>query len=357
MKAHSIPFILMLCFMNCTQSNPTIPLYIGTYTDGDSEGIYRLQFNTETGELSDMQLAAKSSNPSYITFSPDRANLYVVNENDPGEVSSYKLNTDGSLDFINSVSSEGAAPCHISVNKTGDIAAVSNYTSGTVSLYNINENGGLNDAYQVFNHNVPDSISHAHSAQFFEDNLYVSDLGRNAVYNYRLSSNKKDYELITSSIIPMHENVGPRHFALTNDGQFIYIIDEYGNAITSAKKVNDKFQSLEHVSTLRDDFKGDSNCADIHLSKDESFVYGSNRGENTIVVFKRNKETGTLEKIQNEDVHGNWPRNFTLDPTGKFLLVANKKSNNISVFKIDQETGKLTFLNSTDLPTPVCLLF
>ena len=99
------------------------------------------------------------------------------------------------------------------------------------------------------------------------------------------------------------------------------------------------------------------NCADIHLSKDESFVYGSNRGENTIVVFKRNTTTGTLEKIQNEDVHGNWPRNFTIDPSGKFLLVANKKSNNISVFKIDQNSGKLSFLNSTDLPTPVCLLF
>ena len=357
MKIHLIYPVLLLTLMNCSQNKPTIPLYIGTYTDGDSEGIYRLQFNTETGELSDKQLAANSSNPSYITYSPDRTYLYAVNENDPGEVSGYKIKTDGTLDLINAVSSEGAHPCHISINKTGDVAVVSNYTSGTVSLFSINENGVLNNAYQVFNHNAPDSISHAHSAQFFKDQLYVSDLGRNAVYNYQLTSNKKNYELITPSIIPMPEHVGPRHFALTNDGQFIYIIDEYGNSITSAKQVNGKFEPLEHVSTLRDDFKGESNCADIHLSKDETFVYGSNRGENTIVVFKRNTQTGTLEKIQNEDVHGDWPRNFTLDPTGKFLLVANKKSNNISVFKIDQNTGKLSFLNSTDLPTPVCLLF
>ena len=343
--------------MNCTQNKPTIPLYIGTYTDGDSEGVYRLQFNTETGELSDMQLAAKSNNPSYITYSPDRAYLYAVNENDPGQVSGYKINTDCTLELINSVSSEGAHPCHISINKTGDIAVVSNYTSGTVSLYSIDSNGALKDAYQVFNHNAPDSISHAHSAQFFKDHLYVSDLGRNSVYNYQLTSNNKNYELVTPSIIPMPENVGPRHFVLTNYGQFMYIIDEYGNAITSAKQVNGNFELLEHVSTLRDDFKGESNCADIHLSKDESFLYGSNRGENTIVVYKRNTQTGTLEKIQNEDVHGNWPRNFTLDPTGQFLLVANKKSNNISVFQIDQSTGKLSFLNSTDLPTPVCLLF
>lgn len=357
MKIHLIYVVLILTFMNCNDTKPTIPLYVGTYTDGDSEGIYRLQFNTETGELSDIQLAAKSSNPSFITYSPDRAYLYAVNENDPGEVSGYKINPDGTLDLINVVSSEGAAPCHISINKTGDIAVVSNYTSGTVSLYTIEKNGTLNTAYQVFNHNAPDSISHAHSAQFFKDNLYVSDLGRNAVYNYGLTSNKKDYKLITPSIIPMPPNVGPRHFALTEDGHHIYIIDEYGNAITSAKQVNDQFEPLEHVSTLRDDYKGDSNCADIHLSKDEAFLYGSNRGENTIVVFKRNLETGTLEKIQNEDVHGNWPRNFTLDPSGKFLLVANKKSNNISVFKIDQYSGKLSFLSSTNLPTPVCLLF
>ena len=356
MKIHLIYSVLLITFMNCTQNKPTIPLYIGTYTDGDSEGIYRLLFNTETGELSDMQLAAKSSNPSFITYSPDRANIYAVNENNPGGVSGYKINPDGTLNLITAVSSEGAHPCHISLNKTGDIAVVSNYTSGTVSLYSIDSNGTLSNAYQVFNHNTPDSISHAHSAQFFKDQLYVSDLGRNAVYNYQLSSNN-NYELITPSIIPMPVNVGPRHFVLTNDGRFIYIIDEYGNAITSAKKVNDKFELLEHVSTLSEDFKGDSNCADIHLSKDESYVYGSNRGENTIVVYKRNSQTGTLEKIQNEDVHGNWPRNFTLDPTGQFLLVANQKSNNISVFKIDQSTGKLSFLNSKDLPTPVCLLF
>lgn len=357
MKTHPFYFVIIMSFMNCTQHNPPIPLYIGTYTDGDSNGIYRSQFNTETGELSGVQLATKSSNPSYITYSPDRSFIYAVNENDPGEVSGYKIKDDGSLDLINTVSSEGAAPCHISINKTGDIAVVSNYTSGTVSLYTIEKNGTLNTAHQVFNQNAPDSISHAHSAQFFEGHLYVSDLGRNAVYNYQLTSNNKNYELITSSIIPMPENVGPRHFALTNDGHFIYIIDEYGNAITSAKKVNSKFELLEHISTLGNDFKGDSNCADIHLSKDEAFVYGSNRGENTIAVFKRNSSTGTLEKIQNEDVHGNWPRNFTLDPTGHFLLVANQKSNNISVFKIDQITGKLSFLNSTDLPTPVCLLF
>ena len=122
-------------------------------------------------------------------------------------------------------------------------------------------------------------------------------------------------------------------------------------------KKGGKFQLLKHDSTLADAFNGESFCADIHLSEDEQFLYGSNRGENSIVVFKRDKSNGTLQKIQTVSTHINWPRNFTLAPNGKFLLVANKKSNNISVYSINKTTGKLTFSNSFDVPTPVCLLF
>ena len=177
------------------------------------------------------------------------------------------------------------------------------------------------------------------------------------MYQYQLDNNNKDYGLVTSSIIKMTDNAGPRHFSFTKDGQFIYIINEYANTVTSGKKTDNGFELLENISTLDDNFKGVSYCADIHLSKNEAFLYGSNRGENTMVVFKRDSKTGILNKIQNISVHGDWPRNFTIDPTGKFMLVANQKSNNISVFKINAESGKLTFLHATDLPNPVCLLF
>jgi 6-phosphogluconolactonase len=155
----------------------------------------------------------------------------------------------------------------------------------------------------------------------------------------------------------MSGNPGPRHFAITRNGQFIYIINEYGGSITSVKRKFNSFEQIDFDSTLDESFRGRNSCADIHLSKDERFLYGSNRGENSIVVFKRNKLDGTIEKIQTTPVHGDWPRNFTLDPTGKFLLVANQKSNNISVFSINLSTGKLTFLNQVTLPSPVCLLF
>ena len=114
----------------------------------------------------------------------------------------------------------------------------------------------------------------------------------------------------------MTENAGPRHFSLTKNGKYIYVINEYANTVTSGKKTDKGFELLQNISTLDDDFKDKSYCADIHLSEDEKFLYGSNRGENSIVVFKRDVSNGKLEKIQNISVHGDWPRNFTIDPTG-----------------------------------------
>lgn len=342
-----------MSLLNC--ANPNSTLYVGTYTNGDSEGIYKLQFNTETGEIKSKQLAATTENPSFITFSPNKNYLYAVGEGSSSAVTAFKVLEDGYLNLINVVGSNGKGPCHISLNKSGKKAVVSNYGGGTVSTYSINDDGALNDASQVFNHNTDTIVSHAHSAQFYKDQLYVSDLGKNGVYNYKLENGK--YTLIDSSIVSMTENAGPRHFSLTKDGQFIYIINEYANTVTSGKKTSDGFELLENISTLDNNFKGKSYCADIHLSENEGFLYGSNRGENSIVVFKRDITSGKLEKIQNISVHGDWPRNFTIDPSGKFLLVANQKSHNISVFKIDKNSGKLTFLHSVKLPSPVCLLF
>lgn len=342
-----------MCLLNC--ANPNTSLYVGTYTDGDSEGIYQFQFNTETGVLSNKSLAATSKNPSFLSCSPDKKNIYAVNETDQGNVSSFKVEEKGKLTLLTTVKSHGAAPCHISINETGDKAVVSNYTGGNISIYTINKDGSINDASQTFNHNTDEKTAHAHSAKFYKDQLYVADLGMNAVYQYQLTDNS--YSLTSPAIVKTIGNPGPRHFSLSNDGEFIYIINEYGSSITSVKKTTNGFEEIDSDSTLDDNYKGKNSCADIHLSKDERFLYGSNRGENSIAVFKRNPSDGTIEKTQNISVHGDWPRNFTLDPTGKFVLVANQKSHNISVFKIDAENGKLTFLHSTDLPSPVCLLF
>ena len=345
--------VAIFCFLNCEQQTTT--LYVGTYTDGDSKGIYQFQFNSETGTLSKKQLAATTKNPSFITYSPDKKYMYAVNETENGAVSAFKVEDNNTLSFINKVSSNGASPCHVAINEDGDKAIVSNYTGGNFSLYTIKNDGALNEAFQILDHTTDSVISHAHSAQFFGNDLYTSNLGLNAVFNYRLANNT--YELISPSIVEIPDNSGPRHFSLTKDGKFIYIINELSSTITSARKTEKGFEVIETVSTLDSHFKGESYCADIHLSEDEQFIYGSNRGENSMVVFKRDPQSGVLEKIQNISVQGDWPRHFTLDPTGKFVLVANQKSNNISVFKVDKTNGKLSFLHDVKLSSPVCLLF
>ncbi|CAH8284869.1 6-phosphogluconolactonase [Mariniflexile fucanivorans] len=335
------------------------PLYVGTFTTEDSEGIYHYQFNTDTGELTNQTLSAKSSSPNFITYSPNREYMYAVNrdtdETKPDYVTAFKVEDNGSLSELNMVDSNGKGPCHISINKKGTKVVISNYGSGTVSLYDTNKDGSLNEASQIFDHNSETEKSHAHSAQFYKKDLFVADLGRNAVYQYQLKNN--NYSLESPAIIKMENNPGPRHFSISKNGTYIYIINEYGNSITSVKKTKNGFEQIDFDSTLDENYKGNNSGADIHLSKNERFLYASNRGENSIAVFKRNKKTGTLDKIQNISVHGDWPRNFTLDPTGKFLLVANRRSSNISVFSIDASSGKLTFLRDYKVPNPVCLLF
>ncbi|TGV02823.1 lactonase family protein [Flavivirga rizhaonensis] len=353
MKLKSLLFCFAFTLLNIQAQN--IPLYVGTYTNGESEGIYQFEFNTETGSLNNKQLAINIDNPSFLAYSPDKKHLYSVNQSEDGYVSSYKINNDGTLLLLTRVSSNGEGPCHISINENGDKIVVSNYNAGTVSIYPINKDGSLKEASQIFNHNSANEKSHAHSAKFSKDDLFVSDLGRNAIYHYKITDDS--YKLESPSIVKMEGNPGPRHFSLDKKSKFLYVINEYGCSIASIKKTKKGFKQIDFDSTLDENYEGKNKCADIHLSKDGRFLYGSNRGENSIAVFKRNTKNGTLDKIQNMSVHGDWPRNFSLDPTGKFLLAANKKSNNISVFKIDNESGKLTFLHATDLPAPVCLLF
>ena len=349
-------FIIFLCltFIGQTQN---ISLYVGTYTDETSEGIYCYDFNPETGEISNQKLAAKVTNPSFLSYSTNRKFLYAVNEvadfenTNSGSVTAFSVIENGLLQFINGVSSNGAHPCHIQLNE--DNAAISNYTGGTISIHKIGENGKINPANQIINHNTPTEKSHAHSTLFFNNELFVADLGRDFLAHYV----KIGDDYVLKENYSMGEKSGPRHFKISKNGDFMYVINELNSTITALKKGTENYIQFQNISTLTDDFKGESFCADIHFSDDERFLYGSNRGENSIVVFKRDKKNGTLQKIQSISVEGSWPRNFTIAPNGKFLLVANQKSKNISVYRVDKTTGVLTFSDSVIVPTPVCLLF
>lgn len=345
-----------------TQPQDNYTLFVGTYTDNGSKGIYKYSFNTEDGQLMRKSLVSEMTNPSFLKISPNNKNLYAVSEvadfeDTSGLVTAFKIEKD-SLIELNTKSTMGAHPCHVSISENGDLVAVSNYTGGNIALYQTREDGSFGAKFQSIDHKKLDTskTSHAHASQFLGNTLFVADLGLDALMRYQL----QDGEVIGpyKSFINMESGAGPRHFAFGEDGKFLYVINELNSTLTVLER-NDQneYETLETKSTLSKDFKGDSYCADIHISADGKFLYGSNRGENTIVIFKIDAQTGKLALVGREGVRGDWPRNFSLDPSGKFLLVANQKSNNITIFKRDLKKGTLTYQSEIELPSPVCLEF
>lgn len=335
-------------------------LFVGTYTSGSSEGIYRFNFYPKSGTLDSLVLMAKMTNPSFLAFSSDRKNLYAVQETADfdslgGGVISFSLEK-GLLRELNSKGAGGAHPCHVASSKNGQIA-VSNYTGGNLAIFDLEGDGSLGKR-QLIDHKVLDTFkaAHVHKAHFNEDGLFASDLGLDAL---------KRYVYRGGTWIPAHQNsiraakgAGPRHFQFNTDKSFLYVINELDATVTVYERDDEgSYNPIQTENTLAPDWKGGKSCADIHLSPDGKFLYGSNRGENTIVIFSVNNKTGKIHALGRESVRGDWPRNFTIDPSGNFLLVANERSNTISVFKRNLEDGSLEFLNSVQVPNPVCLVF
>ena len=363
-KYHALLLFFTLLGAGCQTHEPskTTTLFVGTYTENGSEGIYSYHFDSNSGELTQKKLAVKIGNPSFVKVSPDKQFLYAVEETDAyanssGGVVAFRIDGD-SLVQINSNATVGAHPCHIGLSQDGRFLAASSYTGGSLTIFRLGENGELLPNPQFIDHKVLDSpsTSHAHAAKFTRDGLFVADLGLNAVLRYMLKNNKwVPYEQPPLEMAP---KAGPRHFTFGQDGKYLYVINELNSTITTMHRNEDRsYTEVETLSTLAKDFTGESFCADIHLSGDGQFLYGSNRGENTIAIFKVAQATGKLSLVGRESVKGDWPRNFALDPSDKFLLVANQRSNNIVVFKRDTTNGTLQFQHEYDLPSPVCLEF
>jgi len=352
---------VFLCLGSCKQPAKTT-LFVGTYTNNGSEGIYSYTFDTETGELKDKKLAFAMRNPSFISISSNKKFLYAVEEtsayaNSKGSVVAFAIEGDR-LSKINRDTVVGADPCHIGLSKDGKFLASSSYSGGSIAIFELAEDGSLQPNPQQIDHQVLDSVktSHAHASLFTPEGLFTADLGLDAVKRYRYNTDK--FIPSEQASINLPEGAGPRHFKFSKDGTFLYVLNELNSTITTFQKnIQGAYISLDTKSTLDTKYKGKNSCADIHLSKDGLFLYGSNRGENTIVIFKVDKETGKLTLVGRQAVKGEWPRNFSIDPTNKFLLVANKSSSNIAVFKRDIEKGTLDFLQEVKLPNPVCLMF
>jgi 6-phosphogluconolactonase len=345
-------------------------LYVGTYTSGKSEGIYMYGFNETTGELN--QLASvKSVNPSFVVVNPGRY-LYAVNEvpdldgKPTGGVSAFKIDFFPTrLTFMNQQPSEGKDPCHLSFDRARKHLLVANYTSGTVAVLPIQRDGSLGPAIDMKQHEgsgprEQQKGPHAHCIKLDSANRFAvsADLGNDKVMIYRFENGK--LKAAPQPSATLHPGAGPRHLTFHPNGKYLYVINELDSSLTTFKYDSAKgtLTAFETVSTLPRDFTGTSYCADIHVSKSGRFLYGSNRGHNSIVVFAIDPRTARLSLVEHVSTEGKWPRNFVIDPSGKFLLVANQHTDNVAVFRIDAQTGRLTPTGAgAQIPIPVCLQF
>ncbi|RKR14655.1 6-phosphogluconolactonase [Maribacter vaceletii] len=362
MKQRNLVLILcsLVLFISCKEESSK--LFVGTFSENGSEGLYSYSFNSKTGELNNKKLEAEIKDPSFLTLSDNKKYLYVIKRTEEfkdskGAIIAYKIKEDG-IEEINTVGTGGGYPCHVGVSKEGNFLAASCYSDGSLSIYKVAEDGSLKSNPQYINHKILDSIkkAKAHASIFTPDGLFTADLGLDAVKRY--TYNGKKFVPGKQASLNFPDGAGPRHFKFSKDKKFLYVINELNSTITVLNKNEDaEYTAIETKSTLDKAFKDKNSCADIHLSKDGNYLYGSNRGENTIVIFKIDKETGKLTLVGRESVHGDWPRNFVIDPSNTFLLVANQKTNNISVFKRNIKNGTLSFLQEIKNPSPVCLEF
>jgi len=350
-----------------------LTLYVGTYTSGNSEGIYVYRVDQASGELKRFT-SIKSVNPSFLAIDRSRRYLYAVNEvpefagQSSGAVSAFAIDSrTGNLRFLNQQASLGADPCHLTVDRNRKFLLVANYTGGNLAVLPIQRDGILGPATSFVQHEGS-SIKeqqkgpHAHCIILDHSNRYAlaADLGIDKVMIYR-------YDALTGKLKPnnqpwaqLNPGAGPRSLTLHPRGRYAYVINELDSTMTVFRyeRGNGTLRLLETVSTLPSDFSGQSYCADLHVSPSGKFLYGSNRGHNSIVVFAINEDTGRLKYVEHVSTQGKWPRNFTIDPTGSFLLVANQHTDNVVTFRIDPQTGKLSSIDHVaEIPTPVCLKF
>ena len=348
-------------------------LYIGTYTKGTSEGIYVYRFDTSTGSLEHLCTTTGVENPSFLAIGPGGRNLYSVGEvgGGPGEptgaVHSFSIDqATGELAFLNHQPSRGAGPCHVSVDQTGRYVLAANYGSGSVSMLPIRDDGSLGEATGFVQHEGssvnPDRQEgpHAHSIIVDPANRYAfaPDLGLDKVMVYRLDLDQGNLVSNEQPWVRTTSGAGPRHFDFHPSRKYAYVIDELDSTFTAYayEESSGALTQLQSLSTLPKDFTGTSHCADVHVHPSGRFIYGSNRGHDSIVVCGIDEATGKLTYLGCESTQGKTPRNFALDPTGDYLLAANQDSDTVVTFRIDQETGELEPTGSVaQVPTPVCL--
>lgn len=348
-------------------------VFVGTYTNKGSKGVYVYRFDAASGKLDSLGVAAETPNPTFLAIHPAGKYLYAANEignyngQRAGSVSAFRIEPGGKLTALNTVSSKGSGPAHISVDRAGKAVLAANYGGGSVALLPIAEDGSLKEA-TAFAQHTGSSVNrsrqrepHAHSINPSPDNRFAiaADLGTDKLMVYKMDVAKGTLEPNQPPFASAAPGAGPRHLAFHPKLAVAYNINEMGNTITvwdwnaKAGVLTEK----QSVGTLPADWKGNNTTAEVVVHPSGKFVYGSNRGHDSVAVFSVAKD-GKLAQVEVTPVGVKMPRNFAIDPSGRFLFAAGQQSDRVNVFRIDQKTGKLTPTEtSIEVGAPVCIRF
>ena len=351
--------------------------YVGTYTRGKSQGIYlyRVQTGPAGATFVPLGLAAETASPSFLAVDAKRRLLFAVNEvsqyegKASGSVSAFSIDpATGKLTLINQRSSIGAGPCHVLLTPDGGSLIVANYGSGSVIVLRVEANGRLGETTAFVQH-AGKSVNpqrqtgpHAHSITMDPAgrNVFVCDLGLDQVLTYRFDAQKGTLTAAEPAFTSIKAGSGPRHMAFRPDGKFAYVINEMSSTIVAFAydAASGRLTEQQTVSTLPAGFEGKSSTAEIAMHASGKFLYGSNRGHESVALFAVDPAKGTLSYVAHQNSGGKTPRNFSLDPTGKFMAIANQDTDNILICGIDAATGRLQPAAATiEAPMPVCVVF
>lgn len=361
-------------------------LYVGTYTVGEhqeatgSKGIYAFRISEDPGsrdslEITSLGVEAETPNPSFLATDPNGHYLYAVNELTKykdaasGAVTAYAIDRKtGKLTYLNETASRGADPCYISFDKTGHYALVANYTGGSVAVFLVLNDGRVGAASAFVQHTGkgarPDRQEgpHAHWIQTTADNRFAvaADLGLDEVLVYKFDAANGSLKANDPAFAKLPPGTGPRHVAFAPNNKFVYVVDELNSTVTAFTydAQGGVLSQIQTISTLPAGFSGANDAAEIHIHPNGKFLFASNRGHDSIVVFSIDQHNGKLTLVNHFSTLGKTPRNFELDPSGRLLFAANEDSGNIVIFKINLNTGKLTPTGQTlSAPAPVSLRF
>jgi len=379
-KARGLIAVMLACFawgtatgMASRENLTELLVFIGTYTRGESKGIYIYKMDLNSGGLTPVGVRDAGPNPSFLAVHPNHRFLYAVNEiaeyegEKTGSITAFSLDpTTGVLDFLNRQSSSGAIPCHLVVDAAGKNVLLANYVGGNVSVLPIQNGGRLGRATSVRQHEGSSihpsrqTGPRAHSINLDQANRFAvaADLGIDRVLVYRFDGASGELTPNDPPSVSVKPGAGPRHFAFHPSQPYAYVINELDSTIT-AFTYDSKLgtlESMQTLSTLPEGFEGVTHTAEVQVHPSGRFVYGSNRGHDSIAMFRVDATSGRLSPIGHEPTGGKTPRNFGIDPSGRYLIAANQDSDSLVVFRIDPEAGSLQSTGIVvDVPAPVCV--